>query len=137
MPPNITAARKTTSAKTASASKTATKVATKATAKAAPKVTAKATISKASPKTAAKTPTATTKTVKPAAPKAAEAKQPKKAAPAQNPGMGMDRQQMIATAAYYRAAQRGFDGGDPMADWLAAEAEVDGMLSSVMESTVH
>ncbi len=36
-----------------------------------------------------------------------------------------DRQQMIATAAYYRAEKRGFDNGDEMQDWLEAEAELD------------
>ena len=35
-----------------------------------------------------------------------------------------DRYRMIATAAYYRAEQRGFMGGDPVQDWLAAEAEI-------------
>jgi hypothetical protein len=32
---------------------------------------------------------------------------------------------MIAEAAYLRAEQRGFSGGDSVADWLAAEKEVD------------
>ena len=36
-----------------------------------------------------------------------------------------DRQQMIATAAYYRAEKRGFDNGDEVQDWLEAEAELD------------
>jgi Protein of unknown function (DUF2934) len=31
---------------------------------------------------------------------------------------------MIAEAAYYRAQERGFIGGDPLADWLAAETEI-------------
>lgn len=35
-----------------------------------------------------------------------------------------DRYRMIATAAYYRAEHRGFTGGDPVEDWLAAEAEI-------------
>ena len=39
-----------------------------------------------------------------------------------------DRQQMIAEAAYLRAAQRGFQGGDPLADWLAAEADIERAL---------
>ncbi len=39
-----------------------------------------------------------------------------------------DRQRMIAEAAYLRAAQRGFQGGDPTDDWLAAEAEIDRAL---------
>lgn len=40
-------------------------------------------------------------------------------------GNGEDRQEMIAIAAYYRAERRSFDGGDPMLDWLEAEAEID------------
>lgn len=35
------------------------------------------------------------------------------------------RNQMIAEAAYYRAERRGFQGGDPAADWFEAEAEID------------
>ncbi len=37
---------------------------------------------------------------------------------------------MIAEAAYFKAEKRGFSGGDPVADWLAAESEVDALLSS-------
>jgi Protein of unknown function (DUF2934) len=40
-------------------------------------------------------------------------------------GGGAERNQMIATAAYYRAERRGFTGGNPVGDWLAAEAEID------------
>jgi hypothetical protein len=29
---------------------------------------------------------------------------------------------MVAVAAYFRAECRGFDGGDPVTDWLEAEA---------------
>jgi hypothetical protein len=39
------------------------------------------------------------------------------------------RQQMINEAAYYLAEHRGFSGGNPVDDWLAAEAEVDKQLS--------
>lgn len=35
-----------------------------------------------------------------------------------------ERHQMIAEAAYYRAEQRRFLNGDPLQDWLEAEAEV-------------
>jgi hypothetical protein len=42
------------------------------------------------------------------------------------------RQQMIAEAAYYRAKQRGFDGGDPTQDWLQAEREIDNVLLNVV-----
>jgi hypothetical protein len=38
------------------------------------------------------------------------------------------RWQRIAEAAYIRAERRGFRG-DPIEDWLAAEAEVDGALA--------
>ncbi len=37
-----------------------------------------------------------------------------------------DRQQMIATAAYYLAERRGFNSSDEIQDWLEAEAEIDG-----------
>lgn len=37
------------------------------------------------------------------------------------------RHSMISTAAYFRAQQRGFGGGDQVADWLAGEAEIDAM----------
>jgi chromosome segregation ATPase len=35
------------------------------------------------------------------------------------------REHMIAEAAYFRAERRGFQGGDPLEDWLQAEAEID------------
>jgi len=41
------------------------------------------------------------------------------------------RQQMIAEAAYFRAERRGFNGGDPVADWIEAEAEVDVELGRI------
>ena len=40
------------------------------------------------------------------------------------------REQMIAEAAYYRAEQRGFAPGNEMSDWLQAEADVEGCLTS-------
>ncbi len=39
------------------------------------------------------------------------------------------RHAMIAECAYFRAAARGFTGGDAVADWLASECEVDALLS--------
>lgn len=39
-----------------------------------------------------------------------------------------ERHRMIAEAAYYRAQQRGFRGGDPLQDWIEAEAEVASRL---------
>ena len=40
---------------------------------------------------------------------------------------------MIAEVAYYRAECRGFQGGDPVADWLDAEAEIEAMLRGASE----
>ena len=39
-----------------------------------------------------------------------------------------ERFQMISEAAYFRAEQRGFMAGDDLADWLAAESDVDALL---------
>lgn len=39
-----------------------------------------------------------------------------------------ERERMIATAAYFRAQQRGFAPGHEEEDWLHAEAEVDRLL---------
>ena len=39
------------------------------------------------------------------------------------------RHAMITQTAHKRAAQRGFAAGDPMADWLEAEQEVDALLA--------
>ena len=36
-----------------------------------------------------------------------------------------DRQQRIATAAYYRAERRGFNSGHEIQDWLEAEKDMD------------
>jgi len=38
------------------------------------------------------------------------------------------RERMIAEAAYYLAAERGFQGGSAMQDWLTAEAQIDAQL---------
>lgn len=40
------------------------------------------------------------------------------------------RRQKIATAAYYRAEKRGFNGGNPIEDWLMAESEIDSQTSA-------
>ncbi len=39
-----------------------------------------------------------------------------------------DRQRLIAETAYFRAMQRGFNGGDPIDDWLSAEREINRRL---------
>ncbi|MEO1766843.1 DUF2934 domain-containing protein [Thiobacter aerophilum] len=41
-----------------------------------------------------------------------------------------ERYRLIAEAAYFRAQRRGFVGGDPVQDWLEAEAEIDRMLAA-------
>ncbi len=38
------------------------------------------------------------------------------------------QQEMIAESAYFRSEKRGFVEGDPMEDWLAAEAEINTLL---------
>jgi Protein of unknown function (DUF2934) len=43
----------------------------------------------------------------------------------------------IADAAYFHAEHRGFNGGDPMADWLAAEAEIDLALNQGEVASAH
>jgi len=42
-----------------------------------------------------------------------------------------ERQALIATEAYLRAERRNFAAGHELADWLAAEAEVNARLSHV------
>lgn len=39
-----------------------------------------------------------------------------------------ERRRMISEAAYFRAMQRGFNGGDSLDDWLAAEREINRRL---------
>jgi hypothetical protein len=39
------------------------------------------------------------------------------------------RHDIVAQAAYFRAQRRGFEPGQELDDWLAAEAEVDAMLA--------
>jgi len=60
------------------------------------------------------------------------AKAKKPAAPQPTPGKTVtpeERWRMVAEAAYLRAESRGFSGGNPTDDWLAAEAEIDKILS--------
>jgi hypothetical protein len=35
---------------------------------------------------------------------------------------------MVSEAAYFLAAKRGFVGGDPIEDWLQAEAQIQALL---------
>jgi hypothetical protein len=61
----------------------------------------------------------------------------KSATPRHGIGNGVDREGMISVAAYFRAEHRGFDSGDSLADWLAAEAEIDAMLNNRKDIKVH
>jgi hypothetical protein len=44
-----------------------------------------------------------------------------------------ERRRMIAEAAYFRAMQRGFNGGDTLDDWLAAEREINCLLPGLQK----
>jgi hypothetical protein len=51
----------------------------------------------------------------------------------ENPSQSLspdERRQMIEQAAYFRAQQRGFSGGNPVEDWLVAEREINRLLPS-------
>ncbi len=52
-------------------------------------------------------------------------------------GDGVDREEMISVAAYYRAEHRGFAGDDSLSDWLGAEAEIDSMLRNLKDTKAH
>lgn len=54
----------------------------------------------------------------------------KGAAPAPSAFTPEARRQLIAESAYLRAERRGFEPGHDVEDWLAAEAEVDALLSA-------
>lgn len=41
----------------------------------------------------------------------------------------LQREQMIAVAAYYHAEKRGFAPNDEMADWFESEREIDSLLN--------
>jgi hypothetical protein len=57
---------------------------------------------------------------------------PKQATPpAMKPALGVNEvEQMIATAAYYRAEKRSFEVGYELEDWLMAEKEISQLLSA-------
>lgn len=57
-----------------------------------------------------------------------------------NPGQNVspdERRRMIEQAAYFRAQQRGFSGGDPLEDWLAAEREINRMLPNPQQQKLE
>jgi hypothetical protein len=66
----------------------------------------------------------------PPEPKRAPAKKPKPPAVARPEVTPDVRRGMIAKAAYLRAERRGFASGNEHEDWMAAEAEVDQLLSA-------
>jgi hypothetical protein len=76
---------------------------------------------KAPSKEAAKTPEPT-KPAEPAKSTKATGAKPAVLSPA-------ERMKMIAEAAYYLAEKRGFSGGNELTDWVAAEKQVDAILS--------
>ena len=90
-------------------------------------------------KPAVKKPTASKTPAKPSSPKtvAAQAKTGKLPAAKAAKGNGKahitpeQRYRMICDAAYFLAERRGFVGGNPGDDWVAAEAEVDELLRSM------
>jgi len=45
-----------------------------------------------------------------------------------------ERHRMIAEAAYHRAEKRGFVNGDPVQDWLEAEAQIESELRNGRKS---
>lgn len=46
------------------------------------------------------------------------------------PAPAGEQRRLIAEAAYYRALHRGFEGGDPVQDWIDAEREISRQLPS-------
>jgi hypothetical protein len=46
----------------------------------------------------------------------------------------IDRDQMIATAAYLRAVNRHFQPGHELEDWLSAEREIDALLTQSVQT---
>lgn len=69
-----------------------------------------------------------------AAPKPAPKVSPKQTTMSASPSVSSleiseeTRRAMISEAAYYIAAQRNFEGGDPCQDWQEAESQIDRML---------
>ena len=43
----------------------------------------------------------------------------------------------IAVAAYFHAEHRGFNGGDPVADWQTAETEINAALNKDENASIH
>jgi hypothetical protein len=99
-----------------------------------PKTRGKSTKASAKKPLAVKNTTAGAKTAdKPAVRKTAPKKSAAPAAKTAQKGLPMsaeERRRLIAEAAYLRAEQRGFVGGDPVQDWMDAEADLNSRLRS-------
>ncbi len=76
----------------------------------------------------------TTVTIKKRAPRKAAAAEAKASAAFAGFVDPEQRMALIAEAAYFRAEKRAFAGGGEVADWLAAEAEVDAKLLRATKS---
>lgn len=98
----------------------------------APDMPAKKTLAKKARATAAVPQAAPAKktTAKKISLSSVENHQPAEAVPAANKltRTAEERYKMIAAAAYLRAEKRGFQGGNALEDWVAAEAEIDATL---------
>ena len=70
------------------------------------------------------------KAAKPKSEKTASKQSPSKISPGNATISPEVRYQMIATAAYFRAEQRGFTHGYEMEDWISGEAQIDDMLNA-------
>lgn len=83
----------------------------------------------ATKKPAAKTAAVAAKKPAAAAPKAQKPKAEPKTAAKTVPQLSPEQRRCyVEVAAYYIAERRGFQGGNPTDDWLAAEAEIDRLL---------
>lgn len=112
----------TTKTASKSTSKTKAKKKTKSTSK-TKKTEAKKAASATTPKKA-KTPASTSKSTTRKKPS-----NTKSAKPSKGRGNGGEKRVLlIQQMAYYIAEKRGFEGGDPVQDWLMAERQVDEML---------
>lgn len=113
-------AKKTAKKKTTSTSKTK-------------KAQAKKAATSSTTKSAGKTKTSATKSkkVKSATRKASTPTKSRKPKSSKGNGSGADKRAMlIQQEAYFIAEKRGFEGGDPVQDWLMAERQVDEMLKN-------
>jgi hypothetical protein len=50
--------------------------------------------------------------------------------PQTDPAQQLGRREMIEREAYLLAAQRNFQGGDPVIDWLEAEAKINRVMTA-------